>query len=82
MKSVALSMIPPQDRDYYFADDPDYGRDVYHIKDLGASKTWFASVYIKNESKFNLKEILTFKLEGFKVLNTTDEKITVDLDPG
>ena len=82
MKSIALNKIPPQDWDFYFENDPDYGRNVYHIKDLGASKTWFASVYIKNESQFNLKEIMTLKLEGFKVLNATDEKINVDLDPG
>lgn len=68
LKFVAQNKVDVDKRNYPHENQEDYGKKVYRINDISASKCWFGFSYLKNDSSYPIKEIAQPELKGFEVV--------------
>jgi hypothetical protein len=68
LKFVAQNKVAEDKRQYPHENKEDYGKQVYRINDISASKCWLGFSYLRNDSKFAIKETALPELKGFEVV--------------
>ena len=68
LKDVAVNRVDPKHRRYPHAENEDYGNQVYRVADINASKCWYGFNYLRNDSQYSIKELVSPELTGFEVV--------------
>jgi len=72
LKHLALTKVDESEKSYPYANDDDYGQNVYLISNLDASKCWYGFSYLRNDSNYPIKEIAKPELDGLEIVGKTE----------
>ena len=61
-------MSPPESREHYLVENPDYGQAVLRVQDIESLPCWYGYIYTRNLSPHMLSETLRPQLEGLSVM--------------